>query len=638
MSQTKDDREKIFNKALEAGQKRDYKKAIALLESLAVEGVSDKPEILLYLARSYHAIKEFPLAVSALNAYLSMKSNDGNGWFFLGRSYLAMDSWTMAITCFQKSLELKPDSSTTLGLLGTAYFKSRQIDEAVSVFEKALYIDPDDVQLNQGYKNSLLIKAIKTYTSGNVALASKMFGFLISNGMQAVMLYVYQGHSFRDLGLFYNAIDSYRKAVELSPQDASLRWYEVSVLMSTGKKAEAEKLIDTLNATFPSEGFGSDGVLKDERATLINMLKNAVFSSKWKSAMEIGRSYYTKFGSDPIVHIFLGEAARNLTKYNDAINHFSKAISVDKSNPAPYYGLLMTYVNMEDWESLDKTIHSVNASVLDADTLSYYTVICDAKLERDSKDLLEKVQSAFSKRPADTVLMKILAQAYLDTGLPELAQRWFSRLISLDVNDENSYLFLIDCYDDLNNKVKMAKAYESYLEKWPQNIEIRKEYIKMLALSKKWQKAANQIELLIPYSKHPLMLTRNLASYRRRSGEYQKSAIAYRTLLQSKTDDRNLMHHYVFCLVKLKLYDKAFSFIKLWHQNYGLDIEGALIESSLALKLKDSDYALKVLKQMFTKHKTNKIIKNRIAQIYYQMGNEDMAYQFDSEYVKQMRK
>ena len=62
------------------------------------------------------------------------------------------------------------------------------------------------------------------------------------------------------------------------------------------------------------------------------------------------------------------------------------------------------------------------------------------------------------------------------------------------------------------------------------------------------KKAADQIELLIPYSKHPMMLTRNLATYRRRAGDYQKSAMAYRTLLQEKTDDRNIMHKYIFCL------------------------------------------------------------------------------------------
>ena len=206
MSNYRVDREQVFQLAIKAGQKRDYKKAINLLESLVVNGVAWKPEILIYLGRSYHAIGEFSLAVAALNYFLSIKSGDWNGWFFLGRSYLAMESWNLAISCLKKSLELNPDSDTTLALLGTAYYKSKQIDLALSTFEKALYIAPEDVRLNQGYQNSLLVKAIRTYNEGNPELAAKMFHFLIENGMKAVMLYVYQGHSFRDLGFLQEAL------------------------------------------------------------------------------------------------------------------------------------------------------------------------------------------------------------------------------------------------------------------------------------------------------------------------------------------------------------------------------------------------------------------------------------------------
>jgi Flp pilus assembly protein TadD len=134
------------------------------------------------------------------------------------------------------------------------------------------------------------------------------------------------------------------------------------------------------------------------------------------------------------------------------------------------------------------------------------------------------------------------------------------------------------------------------------------------------------------------MLTRNLATYRRRAGDYQKSAMAYRTLLQENTDDRSLMHKYIFCLVKLDLLDNALNFAKLWHKNYGIDVDGALIEAGLAVKIKDFDYAISILRSAFSKFKENPRIKTKLAQVYYEIGNDDMAYQFDSDYVIQMRK
>ena len=639
MSNYRVDREQVFQLAIKAGQKRDYKKAINLLESLVVNGVAWKPEILIYLGRSYHAIGEFSLAVAALNYFLSIKSGDWNGWFFLGRSYLAMESWNLAISCLKKSLELNPDSDTTLALLGTAYYKSKQIDLALSTFEKALYIAPEDVRLNQGYQNSLLVKAVRTYNEGNPELAAKMFHFLIENGMKAVMLYVYQGHSFRDLGFLQEALESYQQAIQLEPEDASLRWYEISILVSMGKTEEAQNLAKKLNKKFPNSGFDSNDIFQDERATAINMMKTSLFNEKWKNVIQTGKVYISKFSSDGIVHCFMGEACRNLGKYQESLNHFTKAKNLDSQNKGAIYGILMTYLAMEDWENLDQALNSSSyTNLLDSQTIEYYSVICDAKLNKDSSQILKKVQDVYAKNPSDIVLMSILAEAYLESGFPDLATGWFNRLIEINSQDESSYLFLIDCYEELNDKSKLIKSYENYLKNWPQNVSIRKEFIKYLASLEKWKKAADQIELLIPYSKHPMMLTRNLATYRRRAGDYQKSAMAYRTLLQENTDDRSLMHKYIFCLVKLDLIDNALNFAKLWHQNYGLDVDGALIESSLAVKIKDFDYAISILRSAFSKFKENPRIKTKLAQVYYEIGNDDMAYQFDSDYVIQMRK
>lgn len=632
------DREQVFQLAVKAGQKRDYKKAINLLESLVVDGVAWKPEILVYLGRSYHAIGEYSLAVAALNYFLSIKSGDWNGWFFLGRSYLAMESWNLSISCLKKSLELKPNSDTTLALLGTAYFKSKQIDLALSTFEAALYIAPEDERLNQGYQNSLLVKAVRTYNEGNPELSAKMFNFLIDNGMEAVMLYVYQGHSFRDLGFLQEALNSYQKAIQLEPEDASLRWYEISILVSMGKNEEAQKLAKELNKKFPNSGFESKDIFQDERATAINMMKTSLFNEKWKNVIQTGKVYITKFSSDGIVHCFMGEASRNLGKYQEALNHFTKARNLDFQNKGAIYGILMTYLAMEDWEHLDSALNSSFSKIIDSETLEYYSVICDAKLNKDSSQILKKVQDVYAKNPADTVLMSILAQAYLDSDLPDLACGWFNRLIEINPQDENSHLFLIDCYEDLNDKSKLIKSYETYLKKWPQNNSIRKEFIKYLTSLKKWKKAADQVELFIPYSKHPLMLTRNLATYRRRAGDFQKSAMAYRTLLQENTDDRNLMQNYIYCLIKLDLIENAANFAKLWHQNYGIDVDGVLIEAGLALRQKNYDYAISILRSGFQKFKENPRIKTKLAQAYFEIGNDDMAYQFDPDYVIKMRK
>lgn len=629
MPYKKEEYELVFIRALEAGRKRDYKKAVSLLESLALQGVSEKPEVLLYLARSYHALNQFALSVSALNAYLSVRQNDSDGWFFLGRSYLAMSSFSMAVSCLKKSLELKPGSATTLGLLGTAYFKSGKNSEALTAFKQALFIDPDDERLNQAYQNTLFVEAIRTYNAGNADLALRMFDFCISNGMDAVLPHVYRGHCLREKALLKEALSEYKKASQLSPSDPSLYWYELSVLIMMGKTDEAKTLLKTLSGRFPDFDFAvSHG--ENKQLQSLEIIKNALIEENWKGALEAGRMYIKIFGSDAVVHCFMGEACRNLAKYEEAVNHFTKARSCDASYPAYRYGLLISYLSMEDWQRLNTELHRTDSSIkLDPDTVLYYSVICDAKTGKDPKKVLEQVQKVYLKNPRDMFIMELLASLYVKVGLSDLAESWLKKLIDYKPDFEQYQLMLIECYEELHKKRDLDNAYKKYLQNWPSNICVRKKYIRFLTLQKKWKSAADNIEMLIPYSSHQETLTRNLASFRRRAGDYQKSAVLYRSLLQQNPGDRHVMQRYVFCLVKLSMSSQALRFIQLWHKTYSLDADGALIEASLMLQSADREHALDTLRSAFRLFPSDKRISKKIGKIYEQMGVIDMARQFD---------
>lgn len=629
MIPNREDYEKVFIRAIDAGKKRDYKKAASLLESLTLQGVTEKPEVLLYLARSYHAMNQYALSVSSLNAYLSLREDDPDGWFFLGRSYLAMASYTMAISCFKRSLELKPDSATTCSLLGTAYFKCGKNSEALAIFKQALYIDPDDQRINQAYQNSLFVEAVKTYNSGNADLALRMFDFCISNGMDAVLVHLYKAHSLRETGMLTEALSEYKIASSLSPQDPSLRWYELSVLTMMGKLEDAKKLSSALAGQFPSFDFSLPSG-NNKQIQSIDIIKNALLEENWKGAIEAGRMYVKIFGPDAVVHCLMGEACRNLGKYKEALNHFSKARSLDATYAAYRYGLLMTYLSMEDWQQLQHELLRKDGAIsLDADTVQYYSVICDAKSGKDPKEVLEQVQKVYLKNPRDMYMMGILASQYLQVGLADLAETWIKKLLEFDDNNEQYYGMLIDCCEQTQRKRDLDNAYKSYLQNWPSNVSVRKKYIRFLTIQQKWKAAADNIEMLIPYSSHQETLTRNLASLRRRAGEYHKSAVLYRSLLQQDPSDRHVMHRYVYCLVKLSMHAQALRFVQLWHKAYKLDPGGALIESSLLLQLNEIEKALDTLRSACKLFPNDVRIKKKIAKVYEKIGSIDMARQFD---------
>ena len=632
------ERELLFNQAIKEGQKRNYKKARAILESLLIDYPQNqlessdtalKSQVLLYLSRTYHALGEFALAISSLQSYVAIEKTNPDGWFFLGRSYLALSSYSLAIRCLKKSLEFRPESDTTLALLGTAYFKSGKTALAVEVFTQALYINPDDPQINQAYQNALFVEAIKTYKKGDIELAKRMFAFCINNGMDSVLPYLYYAHCIREQGDLKGALDSYKEAIKRAPDDPSLRWYELSVLSMMGKTAEAQDLLERLSLEFEGFDFNLEQN-QDPKTTAILIIQKALSEENWKTVIETGRLYIKTFGSDAIIHSFMGEASRNLSRFEDAQNHFLKAKKLDPSYSGYRYGLLITYLSMENWVKLEEELFRKDTqATLDQETVFYYSVICDAKLEKESKSVLEKLQKLFRKNPSDVYIMGILAEQYARVGLPELALPWLNRLIDLNIANEAQYLLRIACAESLKNKKEFEAFCLDYLSRWMANIEVRKKLIRFYARQGKWKQAANQVESLLAYSKHQELLSKNLASFRFKARQFNHAAILYRSFLQEELNDRNTMQRYVFCLYKLKMLPQAIRFLQLWHKTYSLDADGALIEAILYLHSENPQKAIDILRNAMTRFKNDRRIPKKIAEIYKSQGNIDMARQFD---------
>jgi tetratricopeptide (TPR) repeat protein len=630
--------ESLFKQAVREGQKRNYKKATALLESILLQYPQKqsqgyekdfKCKVLLYLSRSYHAMGDYAMAISNLNSYVNLAKKDPDGWFFLGRSYLALSSYSVAIQCLKKSLEFRPKSDTTLALLGTAYFKSGKTNLAVESFKEALYINPDDAQINQAYQNSLFVEAIKIYKRGDIELAKRMFAFCINNGMDSVLPRLYYAHCLREQKYLEAALDAYKEAIALAPDDPSLRWYELSILSMMGKTEEARRLVESLSVEFDDFDFSLEKG-KDQKAQSLEIIQKALAEENWKEVIEAGRLYIQTFGSDAIIHSFMGEASRNLSRHKEAENHFLKAKRLDPQYRAYRYGLLITYLSMENWEALDAELAKNNSqSPLDEETIAYYSVICDAKLKKEPKTVLDAVQKVFRKNPADTYMMGVLAEQYLRVGLPELSQPWLQKLLDLGIANESEYLLLIECAEQLKNKKDFESACLRYLEGWQANIDIRKKLIRFYSRQEKWKQAANHIETLLAYSKHQETLTKNLAVFRFKARQFHHAAILYRALLQEKPDNRNDMQRYVFCLYKLDMIPQAIRFLQLWHKSYSVDVDGILIEAILHLHNEESEKAIQLLRSSMEKFKNDKRIPKKLASIYQNQGNIDMARQFD---------
>lgn len=621
--------ESQFAKALKAGQKRDYKKAIIILEELASQvdaGLDSSdakafhPEVYLYLARAWHAEKMYARASVCARTFIDFCPEDGSGWFFLGRSYLADGQADRAIHALKKSVDLRPESVDARALFGMALLKGRKPLLARAVFEEALSLAPDDPRLNQGYLNALFIEAVRTFRKGDAETARQMLTFLINNDIDGVVPRLYLAHALKQLGYLTESLGQYEAATQFAPDDPSLRWYQVSVLLESGDAETATALMAELGEP-PAQGQPTP------RMVTMQIIRNHLDKGEWSNAAQAARAWLRNEDGDAQAHALMAEALRNLGNREASMRHFNRALELDRENPAPWYGIILLLVESSDWKTLKPVLERASKAGCDAATVDYYKVLAQANLDDDPETILPGIQEQVRVHGAVPELVVALARTYFRIGLPDLAIGWYEKAISLDDDDESAWLGFIACGEELGQTEKLRKAYDDYLSRWADNTAIRKDLIKLLAASEAWEEAADQIEELSRFASDP-SAERQLALYRRKAGQFRKAAILYRAMLRKKPDDRNLLANLVYCLDRMGETDSA---VKLMHEanrTFKADVESLLIEGRLLERAGDFNAALEIFRNVVDRFPKDVRGWEEVSHVYARQGVAEMAAVF----------
>lgn len=618
-----------FSQALAAGRKRDYRKAVTILETLAARGFAESgdkssaghPEIYLYLARSYHALGLYSRSVSYSRLYLDRCPEDGSGWFFLGRTYLSADNVHRAVYALRVSLEKNPDSVDARTLLGMAYLKAKKPVVARMVFEEALARDPDNPRLNEGYRNALFIEAVRTYKRGDAEQARQMLTFLINNDIDGVVPRLYLAHTLRDLGYFPEALGEYENAAAFSPDDEVLPWYRVAVLLEMGMTREAHELMAALGAAGQSASETSPEVVNT------TIIRTHLENAQWAKAAQAARVHIRNYGPSAQVHALMGEAQRNLGNIQAAVNHFTRALELDKEHPEPYYGILMVFKTERDWEGLCSVVNRAEKAGCDPALVNYYRTLCRANTDSDPATLLPELQQAVLQIGADPELIEALARTYFRIGLYDLSVGWYEKVLQCDDDNEDAWLGYIASLEQLDDAEQRISAYRSYLELWEDNAAIRRDLISFLEENEKWEDAADQLEIVLGHS-HASGIERQLALYRRKAGQYRKAAILYRSLLRENPDDRNLLSNLVYCLDRMGETESARKLMQSANKAFKPTADSLLIEGRLCVRAKDYQGALVLFRKVVDNFPKDTRGWEEVAHVYDLQKVPEMAATF----------
>jgi tetratricopeptide (TPR) repeat protein len=189
------------------------------------------------------------------------------------------------------------------------------------------------------------------------------------------------------------------------------------------------------------------------------------------------------------------------------------------------------------------------------ETVHYYTVLCNWKLDTDASRLLPVVQEAVRKFGPDQYLLNALADTYRRCGYDDLAEKWFRKLIGINPDELTAYEGLIDLFEEGKSTGSMDEIFDRYLSLAPEDQRRRRIYIHDLYQRSEYGKSIEKIEEYLSIRREvrtetELYFQRMRAICYRKTGEFETAAELYRRLLKETPEKEELLRPYIYCLEK----------------------------------------------------------------------------------------
>jgi tetratricopeptide (TPR) repeat protein len=612
----------MFAEGVQAGQRRDYEKAIELFTNI-VSRSDGYPHALLYLGRSYHALGRFNQAVLVLEFYLKIFPKSGPGHFFLGRTYLALGNLNDAVSRLRYVTEMNPGFLPALSLLGLAFLKLRRPDLAVRYFEMALEIDPENPRLATGYLNALLVKGMKLFHRGIFKEAEEIFRFINQHRPDSILSHLYLGKIYRLSGDDELSLGHYEAASSLSPGDPVFPMLKAIIFLRKGETEIAFRELNKVKHILKGLPFTQDPDL------LLKFIAVTLFrNKKYREAIYYGKQVLKSDYKDEHMHAVVAESYGNLEEHEKARNHFMRSIESNKARIEYHHGLALSLWNLGDFDSLLREIRRIRRLDPKDRTAGYFEGLCMTEMGESHEKTIPRLQNLIREMGPDVNLMYALGREYLRYDMPDLSEGWFVRTLKLESGHRDSHLGLIEVYRRLGKKRKVKKAYSDYIDRFPEDKSTKNEYIKLLMDMESYSDASRELVALLSRSPHNRLLKQKLAFCYVKTESYSEAAVVYKDLLRDEPESIPLLRSLVSCLdrsgnpeLAIELLERANEFMK--------DNPAILLPLGVLLSRNSRyDKAKEIFRAVIALYPRDWRPYQNLAVLYSRTGQEDFAARF----------
>jgi tetratricopeptide (TPR) repeat protein len=203
------------------GEMRDAKARESLVElSAGARYRSPSAFDLKIVALNYLLLKDEPSAEKWLTASTTLNSHDAQAWYYLGRTKYSETKYAGAIEALEHCLRLDPENVVAEYNVGLSYEGLNQNDEAIQAYQNAIAWESQ----HQLKSPDPFVALARLYLHQNQPEKAVPYLF------QAVTAFPQLSLPHEELGKAYSVLhrlpeaqEQLEKAVQLSPQNASLR-------------------------------------------------------------------------------------------------------------------------------------------------------------------------------------------------------------------------------------------------------------------------------------------------------------------------------------------------------------------------------------------------------------------------------
>lgn len=368
-----------------------------------------------------------------------------------------------AIEEFSLEIEKHPNYDYGHFMLGMSYLKLKQVDKAVPYLERAAEIDKEKLvylyNLSQAYRQLGEWDKVIKMLEGKTQLRARP----IENANAHYLL----GLAYINAKRYLDAVDQLEAGKKLAAKDAKILSSLGTAYFYTGdydsaisnlKAAVAKKPKDLVTNRFLAEAL----VAKAQR-TADKPQKKQLYGEAVNFA-EQARSLNGK--NDFATANLAGRAYLGGKRYSQAVEAFTKAISLKPKHAYAHYNKAEAYKGMKDWASA--TAEYVKATELDPQHATFFAALGYAyeQLAKQPDNAGESLDDA--KRCYETA-QKIKPKTSTRDAIARVAQNIGIREDNLQTDEENARI------EDLNRQ--REEAYAKQLEEAAEYERKRQEYL-----------------------------------------------------------------------------------------------------------------------------------------------------------------